>query len=320
MADILIFGVDSSIITICTELAVALTTVILAYFTYQSVKISRITLDSLKDEVDLAKKDFENKQTELEKPQIVDQLREVINPLYEKIDLEINQIDEKSLLWKSEVSGGCTLFFRTRSSGEFYTEANINTRSGIIVYEINASFPSFKELCQKRYKIHLSIVDLFAKIYQLMKEPHIDGKIVELISKKNPSIEIYDINNEYLFDAIPLWNIDKGTPPYFEIPVSDFQMMIINAAIAEMLGQRSVPHDSYDKTIISVFPTYENDMKNVLKSESFGECSKSFHSLIEELKFTNTQLKNEILKIKMEYREKYHLNDKEYWAIFKNTS
>jgi hypothetical protein len=153
-----------------------------------------------------------------------------------------------------------------------------------------------------------------------MKEPNIDEKIVELISKKNPSIEIFGDDNEYQYDAIPLYDVDEDIPTPIEIPLTDFQMMIINAAITEMLGQRIVPHHSYEKTIIYEFSSYENDMNNLLKTESFDECSKSFDSLIEELKSTDTQLKNEILKIKMEYREKYHLNNKEYWTISKNTS
>jgi hypothetical protein len=161
---------------------------------------------------------------------------------------------------------------------------------------------------------------LFEKIHQETKEPKIIEKINELLLKNNPPVETYDIDNEYLYDVIPLYDVDEEVPTPIEIVASDFRLTIINIAIAEMLEQRIVPHDGEERAIMSEFSSYKNEMKEILTTESFGELSKLFHPLIEELKSIDTELKNEILKIKMGYREKYHLDDKEYWAIFKNTS
>lgn len=317
-----VFGIDSNIITIIIEISVTLTTVILAYFTYQSVRISRITLEALKDQVDIAKHDFENKQTELEKPQIIDQLREVINPLSIKVDGEIIQLNEKLLLWNSHTSRNSDHFFPLKSSADFYFEADVTSRIGLIIHEISISYPGVQELSQKRYNIHISISDLFKKIYQEIKTPDFENKIGELIYKKNQSHEVYsDRGGPFNDYVVSLYEYDEDfiSRP-MDIPVDVFESTIINMRIAELLGQRIISRNDPERMIISEYPSYEKDMEVLLKNDKFENDSKKFHALIEDLKKTDLQLKNEITKIRLEYRDKYHLDDKEYWAIFKNTS
>ncbi len=321
MADWLIFGIDGDLIVIWAQIGVAFGTIALAYVTYLTVINSKETLDSLKNQIDIAQKEFENKQIELEKPQIIDQLQEIINPLSEEINQELNQIDEKSLLWKSRGYRGDSLFFQLKPSSDFYTDTDINTRFGIIIYEINTVFPVFKELCQKRYILYLSLSDLFKKIHNEYKVTLIDEKIVQLIQKNNPPLEQYDYENDYTYYTVRISEYEDGIPIDDEdFPVEEFKQSIIDICLSELLSQRIIPHNKYEKMIVSEYSSYEKELKILLNNQSFDENSRSFHSIIEQLRLIDTTLKNEILKIKMEYREKYHLNDKEYWAIFKNTS
>lgn len=313
---------DINYISIIAEIGVAIATGVLAYITYLSVKSSKSTLEALKIQVEIARKEFENKQIELEKPQIIDQLREVLNPLYIKVDGELNQIEEKSLLWKSQAFGKPSQFFQLKPSAEFYFEAEITSRRGLKILEISITFPTFRDLCQKRYNIHISISDLFKKIYQEINTPDFDAKIGELIYKKNQSHDVFTDQGICIDYVITLSDFDEyGAPAkYYDISVNIFQKTIVNMRIAELLGQRVISRDDTEQLIISEYYSYRTDLEVLLKPETFDKYSKSFHSLIEELKTLDIQLRNDITKIKMEYREKYHLSDNEYWAIFQNTS
>ena len=78
----------------------------------------------------------------------------------------------------------------------------------------------------------------------------------------------------------------------------------------------------YIKRTSDIFKDKNNTYirKVLLKNDSFENYSNIFHALIEDLKTTDIQLKIEITKIRMEYREKYHLSEKECWQILQKTS
>lgn len=313
MANWLIFGIDGDLIVIWAEIGVAFGTIALAIVTYLTVKTSKETLDSLKSQIDIAKKEFENKQIILEKPQIIDQLQRVVNPLSNKIDQELNQIDEKSLLWNSKKIGKPEKFFKIDSSIEFYNEADTTTRIGTIINEIRARFPEFIELCQKRRKIFLSIADLFEKIYHEIEKPEIDNKIGELIYKKNLSHEVF-FDSGYSDEMVDLIDYYDEIPTPYQIPLTNFSNTIINIGIAKMLMQRINTQDIFDRMICLEFSSYENDFQNLLGSETATNYSKIFSQIIEDLKDIDLQLKTEIVKIRVSYKENYHLNDNECWT------
>lgn len=317
MADWLIFGIDGDLIVIIADVGVALGTLALAYVTYLSVKSSKESLDSLKDQVEIARLEFENKQIDLEKPVILDQLQKVLNPLSIKVDGEIAQLNEKLLLWKSQTSKNSDQFFPLKQSADFYSEADVTSRIGLIIHEISISYPIIQELAQKRYNIHISISDLFKKTYQEIKTPDFENKIGELISKKNQSHEVYsDRGGPFNDYVVSLYEYDEDfiSRP-LDIPVNVFESTIINMRIAQLLGQRVLSRNDPEQMIMSEYPRYEKDMEVLLKNDSFENYSKIFHALIEDLKETDILLKNEITKIRMVYREKYHLSEKECWEV-----
>ena len=322
MANWLIFGIDSDLIVIWAQIGVAIGTGALAVVTYLTVKTSKETLDSLKIQIDIAKQDFENKQAELEKPRIIDQLQEVINSLSLKVDGEITQLNEKLLLWKSQTPRNSGQFFPLKPSADFYFEADVTSRIGLIIHEISICYPVMQELSQKRYNLHISISDLFKKIYQEIKTPDFENKIGELIFKKNQSHEVYSDRGAPFNDyVVSLYEFDEDiiSRP-MDIPVNVFESTIINMRIAELLGQWVLSRNDPERMIISEYPSYEKDMEVLLKNDSFENYSNIFHALIEDLKTTDIQLKIEITKIRMEYREKYHLSEKECWQILQKTS
>ena len=238
MTETLIFGIDSNVIGIIAEIGVALATGVLAFYTYQSVKTSKNTLDSLKKQVDIASKDFENKQIELEKPQIIDQLQRVINPLLIKIDNELNQIEENSFLWNSNAHGKYAKFFKSIPSEEFHNESDITTQIGVIINGVSKSFPIVKELCEKRYKIYLSFVELFTKIYQEINQEDNEIKICKLIFRENPPYEVYS-GSGYCEVNVTLWDSDLEDPTSIEISSDDFYQAMINILIAKMLSTKN---------------------------------------------------------------------------------
>ena len=102
-----ILGMDGNIVQVYAEIGVsictlilALATIYLAWYTSKSVQTSRDTLESLKTQVKIAKDEFENKQAQLAKPQIIDQLHHVLNPLRSNIIPEIRLLNENLFFWK----------------------------------------------------------------------------------------------------------------------------------------------------------------------------------------------------------------------------
>lgn len=322
MADPTIFGIDGNIVQIYAEIGVsictlilALATIYLAKYTSKSVQTSRDTLESLKTQVKIAKDEFENKQAQLDKPQIIDQLHHVLNPLRSNIIPEIRQLNENLFFWK---------FLRFRESSrtpikrvdQFYDNPDPSTSLGLIIYNIDSQNSNFSKMCHDRHNLFLKIRDVVNEVYVEIKKQRFDEKIDLLIKNRDDYIRQPDglnrFNEQTYNEFVQLFYFDEDLPVSCAISFDTFKSTIIDVGVAKFFSQRPDTDDS-SSIIIQEFSDYEDEFKTFFSSEKFKEIEKKFQSQLNELKEIDDTLLKNIDEIRLFRRQKYHLDQDECW-------
>ena len=328
VVDTTILGIDSNIVGIYANIGVAIGTFILAvgtiilgWYTYKSVQTSNATLEFLRTQVDIAKKDFENKQTELEKPQIIDQLQYVLNPLRNILEIEGRQINDRLDFWESFKTKESYLYRPEKDFHEFYDEPSTTTQLGSIISNIDSRNPNFSKICNERHKIILRIYDLFRELFDEIKKEGVIKKIDESIKKNSgyvcepAGLDAY--NEQQYNEAIKIDYFDPNDDPPFSsyyIDLGFYITTLFNVSVANFLTQRISPKSS-DEPIIQDCSGGNNELNDFFCSLQINKYSERFKSLINGLKTVDNRLLTKIDEIRLFYQNKYHLTDEELWKI-----
>lgn len=310
-----------SIIDIIANVGVAIGTLFLAAVTWKSVQTTNQTLTELKNQVDLERKNIEYKQSELEKPQILEQLKNVFNPLKNSLDRELQNLSENVFFWESLRWYEGYKYSPNIIYSEFFDKPDPSNSLGLIIYNITINNENFLEECHKRHKIINEMFELLNQINNELKKKEIYQKINETLKKHSDYIRHpngCDPFGEQLWrEAIQLvdYSLENGFSEQI-IPLDSYKAIFISTKMVDFLSEKVNPNDSLNQTIIQDSSgLMKEDFKVFFSLSEIKECPTKYHQLTKELKIVDESLVNKIKNIRLHYQKKYHLTNEELWII-----
>jgi len=299
MAEPELFGIG---ISIFASIGVAIGTIILAFFTYKSVKISE--------------KQMELSRKMIEKPRILEKIHSVLNSLETELEAELAEIDRNNIKWTRNNDRNnlydSPLMFPISRKKQFYLgirylfvgpEKGDNEKYSKVFQSIDTNLID-------RYRLYISTNAELSKLENKILNDNFHERITDLfIELPEYSLKQDDLNSNDIFVT---YFDGTGT---IKIPKPDLYNIIIGIMISLIFDpSRPDPEMSgflgYQKTIQDLHPHIIDTLKDHPIHEADRNIGYIFGDL-NELESIDKDILSNIESLKKFYREDYLLTENE---------
>ncbi len=299
MAEPELFGIG---ISIFASIGVAIGTIILAFFTYKSVKISE--------------KQMELSRKMSEKPRILEKIHSVLNSLETELEAELAEIDRNNIKWTRNNDRNnlyaSPLMFPLSQKKPFYLgirymfigpEKGNNEIYSRVILAIDTNL-------RDRYRLYLSTYGELENLEKKILNDNFRKRITNLFMKL-PEYSIKQDDSENSDISVTYFN-GTGT---INIPKPDLYNIIIGMMISLIFDPSRQDHEmsgflGYQKTIQDLHPHIINTLKDQPVREADRNIGYIFGNL-NELESIDKDILSNIESLKKFYREDYLLTENE---------
>lgn len=306
MAEPELFGIG---ISIFASLGVAIGTIILAFFTYKSVKISE--------------KQMELSRKMIEKPRILEKIHSVLNSLETELEVELAEIDRNNIKWTRNNDRNnlyvSPLMFPFSRKKQFYLgirylfvgpEKGDNEKYSEVLQSIDSNLID-------RYRLYISTNAELSKLENKILNDNFHERIANIFMElPEYSLKQDDLNSSDIFVT---YFDGTGT---IKIPKPDLYNIIIGMMIS-LIFDPSRPDQEmsgflgYQKTIQDLHPHIIDALKDQPIHETDRNIGYIFGDL-HELESIDKDILSNIVSLKKFYREDYLLTVNELNPISGN--
>jgi hypothetical protein len=293
-------------ISIWASLCVAFGTILLAIFTYKSVKVSE--------------KQMELSRRMVEKPRILEKIHSILNNIYFELEIEIAEIERKNIRWSrnSDLNNLylSPLMFPLSGKKPFYSDIQylfIGPEKGN--KEIYSKLiHSIDKNLRKRHHLYMSTNGELSYLERKILNNNFHERITNLFME----LPEYSINqNDLNADISVAYSDGNGT---INILKSDLYNIILGMMISLIFNPARPDHEisgylGYHKLIQDLYPHIIKTLEDQTIQEADRNISYIFGDL-NELESIDKIILSDIESLKKFYREDYLLTENELNPFF----
>jgi hypothetical protein len=299
MAEPELFGIGISTVA---NFGVALGTVLLAYFTYKSVKASE-------EQVKLAR-------NTIEKPRILEKIRETLNGIKSEMVLDLRTIQTMDIIWcdgiQQENIRGMPLSFPYPQKNDYHLGIRriFSGPEFIPTDQFSQSIDRIDKNLKQRHDTYLKINSELSRLENIIKTDGFDKRVEHLLSKAT-TLSLKQRN-----DAPPeSYTIFRNNSQEGTIPKIQFHNIITSMLIETVLkpldqNDYRVACLGYGPLTKELLPHLNESIRNQPIQEA-DTIKRRLLELLEILKKLDESIIADIELMKGVYREKYTLTEKE---------